>query len=128
MDYKVYPNAYYNLSADGMAVHHYYIDGERIASRVNYLLPSLTSTKNENTASAEDLLQRLKDSDLPTEIELDISTDRNVVNRGLYYLHNDHLGTSSFVTDGDGDPTQFYLNFPFGEIEERDSSRPLKKN
>ncbi|EKB58751.1 RHS repeat-associated core domain-containing protein [Bergeyella zoohelcum] len=30
-------------------------------------------------------------------------------------MHNDHLGTSSFVTDGDGDPTQFYLNFPFGE-------------
>ncbi|WP_181893758.1 RHS repeat-associated core domain-containing protein [Bergeyella zoohelcum] len=116
MDYKVYPNAYYNLSADGMAVHHYYIDGERIASRVNYLLPSSpTSTKNENTSSAEDLLQRLKDSNLPTEIEVDISTDRKVVNRGLYYLHNDHLGTSSFVTDGDGDPTQFYLNFPFGE-------------
>ncbi|WP_181893759.1 hypothetical protein [Bergeyella zoohelcum] len=43
----------------------------------------------------------------------------------IYY--SNHLGTSSFVTDGYGDPTQFYLNFPFGEIEERDSSRPLKK-
>lgn len=50
-----------------------------------------------------------------------------VVDNDIIYYSN-HLGTSSFVTDGYGDPTQFYLNFPFGEIEERDSSRPLKKN
>ncbi|MBW8361343.1 MAG: hypothetical protein K0M56_04050 [Kaistella sp.] len=34
---------------------------------------------------------------------------------GLYYLHGDHLGTGSLVTDSNGETTQFFLNLPFGE-------------
>ena len=33
----------------------------------------------------------------------------------LYFYHPDHLGTSTFLTDANGDPYQFFLNLPFGE-------------
>jgi len=33
----------------------------------------------------------------------------------IYYLHGDHLGTASFVTEQYGKPMQFFLNLPFGE-------------
>ena len=30
-------------------------------------------------------------------------------------LHTDHLGTASYVTNENGETTQFFLNLPFGE-------------
>ncbi|WP_185144389.1 MULTISPECIES: RHS repeat-associated core domain-containing protein [Chryseobacterium] len=51
---------------------------------------------------------------------------------GLYYLHGDHLGTATFVTNSQGDATQFFLNLPFGEtmFEQMDGSydNPFKFN
>ncbi len=34
---------------------------------------------------------------------------------GLYYYHPDHLGTSTALTDFNGNTHQFFLNLPFGE-------------
>ncbi len=34
---------------------------------------------------------------------------------GLYYYHPDHLGTSTALTDFNGNTYQFFLNLPFGE-------------
>lgn len=34
---------------------------------------------------------------------------------GLYYYHPDHLGTSTALTDFNGNAYQFFLNLPFGE-------------
>jgi RHS repeat-associated protein len=34
---------------------------------------------------------------------------------GLYFYHPDHLGTSTFLTDYNGNAYQFFLNLPFGE-------------
>lgn len=34
---------------------------------------------------------------------------------GLYFYHPDHLGTSTYLTDANGMPYQFFLNLPFGE-------------
>jgi RHS repeat-associated protein len=34
---------------------------------------------------------------------------------GIYFFHNDHLGTGTILTDGSGLPYQFFLNLPFGE-------------
>jgi hypothetical protein len=45
----------------------------------------------------------------------------------LYFYHPDHLGTSTYVTDGQGFAYQFFLNLPFGEIEEGDSSNTAKE-
>ena len=36
----------------------------------------------------------------------------------LYYYHPDHLGTSTALTDFNGNAYQFFLNLPFGEIED----------
>lgn len=33
----------------------------------------------------------------------------------LYFYHPDHLGTSTFLTDANGELYQFFLNLPFGE-------------
>lgn len=33
----------------------------------------------------------------------------------LFFYHPDHLGTSTFLTDANGNPYQFFLNLPFGE-------------
>jgi len=33
----------------------------------------------------------------------------------IYFYHPDHLGSSTFLTDANGMPYQFYLNLPFGE-------------
>jgi RHS repeat-associated protein len=33
----------------------------------------------------------------------------------IYYYHPDHLGTSTFLTDSNGNAYQFFLNLPFGE-------------
>ncbi|PZQ88021.1 MAG: hypothetical protein DI548_05230, partial [Flavobacterium johnsoniae] len=33
----------------------------------------------------------------------------------LYFYHPDHLGTSTFLTDYNGNAYQFFLNLPFGE-------------
>jgi RHS repeat-associated protein len=42
----------------------------------------------------------------------------------IYYYHPDHLGTSTFLTDANGNAYQFFLNLPFGETmaEQRPSS------
>ncbi len=34
---------------------------------------------------------------------------------GMYFYHPDHLGTSTFLTDYNGNAYQFFLNLPFGE-------------
>ncbi len=43
----------------------------------------------------------------------------------IYFYHSDHLGSTSYVTDGDANPTQFICYIPFGEafIDEH-STRP----
>ncbi|AYM99604.1 RHS repeat-associated core domain-containing protein [Chryseobacterium sp. 3008163] len=50
----------------------------------------------------------------------------------LYYLHGDHLGTATFVTNSQSQATQFFLNLPFGEtmMEQMDGSydNPFKFN
>ncbi len=53
----------------------------------------------------------------PTEeaVEKESETQRAPQFVGLYYYHPDHLGTSTFLTDGSGMPYQFFLNLPFGE-------------
>lgn len=45
----------------------------------------------------------------------------------IYYFHPDHLGSSSFITDNDGNPAEFFLNLPFGEtfVEQRSNTTML---
>jgi len=58
-------------------------------------------------------------SDNPQDSEAAPSPSGRIVNEqfgvGLYYFHPDHLGTTTFLTDANGDAYQFFLNLPFGE-------------
>jgi hypothetical protein len=38
------------------------------------------------------------------------------VTGNIYFYHPDHLGTSTYLTDANGQPYQFFINLPFGEI------------
>jgi len=68
------------------------------------------------------------------EKEFDRSTLNTLnTNDAVYYLHGDHLGTATFVTNEDGEATQFFLNLPFGEtmVEQQDPTsyaNPYKFN
>ena len=41
--------------------------------------------------------------------------ERAPVSRPVYFYHPDHLGSSTFLTDANGNPYQFFINLPFGE-------------
>lgn len=40
---------------------------------------------------------------------------RGPTSGNMYFYHPDHLGTSTYLTDANGQPYQFFLNLPFGE-------------
>ena len=44
-----------------------------------------------------------------------VTAQKTTVANPMYYYHPDHLGTSTALTDINGEPYQFFLNLPFGE-------------
>lgn len=63
--------------------------------------------------AAEDLHRFLKQAGLSEKVEEEFAKNQNIA--GLYYLHTDHLGTATYVTNKSAETTQFFLNLPFGE-------------
>jgi RHS repeat-associated protein len=142
IDYKLYPNAYITVSSTGQYTKHYFDGSTRFASRLmddarrfedsSVLYTNRTAEgKAEKKADAEaDFKKYLEKTDLGGNVSIEL---REVYQRpGLYYLHGDHLGTANFVTNSNGDATQFFLNLPFGEtmLEQMDGSynNPYKFN
>ncbi|WP_300688888.1 RHS repeat-associated core domain-containing protein [Chryseobacterium sp.] len=130
-DYTLYPNSYVTVSLNGQYTKHYFEGSTRFASRVmdgsNIFIPLNLRTSDQATTMREPD----PSVDFKTYLEKagvgDISvSELNTLNGptsqlGLYYLHNDHLGTATFVTNSSGQSTQFFLNLPFGEtmLEQR---------
>lgn len=129
-DYTLYPNPYVTVSLNGQYTKHYFEGSTRFASRVmdgsNIFVPLNLRTSDQGTTMRE------PDPSVDFKIYLekagvgDISAELNTLNGptsqlGLYYLHNDHLGTATFVTNSSAQSTQFFLNLPFGEtmLEQR---------
>lgn len=122
--YKLYPNAYWTLSSDGSRTKHYFAGDQRVASRVLVEAPFMkqsasktTDTREETTIPnpEEDLKVYLRKAGLADgKIAAEFSKAASTIS-GLYYLHGDHLGTATYVTDSNGETTQFFLNLPFGE-------------
>jgi RHS repeat-associated protein len=57
-------------------------------------------------------------SQINQEADADSTSNDGLVRRPtgvLYFYHPDHLGTSTFLTDINGNTYQFFLNLPFGE-------------
>jgi RHS repeat-associated protein len=63
--------------------------------------------QEEETLLAEDLKENRAEGDLEQE--------RAPVVAPVYFYHPDHLGSSTFLTDANGNAYQFFINLPFGE-------------
>ncbi|KQR90441.1 hypothetical protein ASG01_15110 [Chryseobacterium sp. Leaf180] len=120
-DYTVYPNPYEVVSGNGTISKHYFAGSQRVASRINVVDPNLKQSagtakeKAESNGAEDDFNIYLKKAELEgkrIETEFEKAPGGSA---GLYYLHGDHLGTATYVTDGNGETTQFFLNLPFGE-------------
>ncbi|SEW27959.1 RHS repeat-associated core domain-containing protein [Chryseobacterium wanjuense] len=116
--YKVYPNPYNVITSDGKYTKHYYEGSKRFASRLGdnpgiFFKQGVAPTKNtvDPQVDFKNYLEKAGVDAKGIETEFAKSSAQN----GLYYLHGDHLGTTSFVTDDNAVPTQFFLNLPFGE-------------
>jgi len=149
-DFKVYPNPYVVYTSDGMLTKHYFAGDQRIASRLKDVGTTFTNTTTRQTPSADhkDAIdpQSAADSDFKNYLtkagynvdEVEKEFDRSTLNTlntndAVYYLHGDHLGTATFVTNEVGEATQFFLNLPFGEtmVEQQDPTayaNPYKFN
>ena len=72
--------------------------------------------RKENRTVADpgaDLQRYLEKAGLSAKVEKEFA--KVAISPGLYYLHTDHLGTATYVTNKEGETTQFFLNLPFGE-------------
>ena len=117
---------------------HYFIEGQRVMSKIgagmannlmdmedgayDYIMSALSdSIKNQLAASFECLsLDGIAVFNTSIEPILEMANQNN--HEFLrYFYHPDHLGSSSFITDATGEPTQHLEYLPFGElfIEER---------
>jgi RHS repeat-associated protein len=116
---------------------HYYAGAERVSSRIGGgmqdALDPLSSplehlSEQENwEAIANDLLTMLKRGITCTEFDVDRASMESLLfsighsatindpEENWYIYHSDHLGSSSFLTDASGDPTQHLQYMPFGE-------------
>ncbi len=142
-EYKLYPNPYVTVSSTGQYTKHYFEGSKRFASRlmdgaVRFEDPAVLYTnrtlEDKPTAKPADVKsdfeKYLEKSGLDQSVSLELR--ERPWHPDLYYLHGDHLGTATFVTNSQSQATQFFLNLPFGEtmIEQMDGSydNPFKFN
>ncbi|PKF73504.1 RHS repeat-associated core domain-containing protein [Chryseobacterium sp. PMSZPI] len=123
-EYKVYPNSYHVQNSNNMLTKHYYLGAERVASRImdydfSVMRQQMSTSDVGNPSKEQD-----KGADLKLYLKkagIDFSEMRTELakgpqqEKGVYYLHGDHLGTATFVTNENMKATQFFLNLPFGE-------------
>jgi RHS repeat-associated protein len=123
---------------------HYYAGAERVSSRIGggmlqapldpFSSPLEHLSEQENwEAIATDLLTMLKRGITCTEFDVDRASMESLLfsighsatindpEENWYIYHSDHLGSSAFLTDASGDPTQHLQYMPFGEtfVEQR---------
>ncbi|WP_312346246.1 SpvB/TcaC N-terminal domain-containing protein [Chryseobacterium binzhouense] len=122
--FKVYPNPYAVYSSDGMLTKHYFAGSQRIASKIgdaggifNYrqAAPSSDKDRKDPQAFAENDFKNYLSKAGYNTAEIEREFARGPVAQGIYYLHSDHLGTATYVTNEYAESTQFFLNLPFGE-------------
>ncbi|WP_347067711.1 RHS repeat-associated core domain-containing protein [Flavobacterium sp. WV_118_3] len=141
--YTTYPSAYVVVDGRGEYSKHYYAGAQRIVSRIGEsdasIFERLDKTeldiKKLQLAQKTDLEQMVSKSDngkvyfkdYKPEIltkekdgeELESERASQVTEQfpytDIYYYHPDHLGSSTYLTDANGMPYQFFLNLPFGE-------------
>jgi len=121
--YKLYPNAYISVNSNEMYTKHYFAGSQRIASRVMdgasiYIVQSPFKTSDQKDAldPKKDFEVYLKKAGLDiNNVTAEFSKNSSPMTPDVYYLHGDHLGTATYVTNSHAETTQFFLNLPFGE-------------
>jgi RHS repeat-associated protein len=136
----LYVNPYF-VANDREYTKHYYIEGQRVCSKLggglansltdfNDQLQPIFKDYNEIKAvlherisrNSECVEQKADGVSLRDQLEsLERLYGVNNPEHYLYFYHSDHLGSSSFITDADGIATQHLQYLPFGEqfIEQR---------
>lgn len=125
-EFKIYPNPYVVVCSNGQYTKNYFEGSNRFASRIVDGIDIFTQSSTTKTQSSKndtvkpdvgaDFKAYLKKAGIENEVLSELSGKyTNPAQPGLYYLHGDHLGTASFVTDETSESTQFFLNLPFGE-------------
>lgn len=129
-NYKLYPNPYLVVNSDGSYTTHYYIGSQRFASRLRFTFPqsfydvpanfpqSRVASQSNANAGEDDFKNYLSKAGIDInslEKGIDERPGPPILFGNVYYLHGDHLGTASMVTDYGGNPSQYFLNLPFGE-------------
>ncbi|HLO56875.1 MAG TPA: RHS repeat-associated core domain-containing protein [Saprospiraceae bacterium] len=128
-NYVVYASEYLVVGANGMVTKHYYNGSDRVLSRLSGAVSGYNnyapiSGSQTGTLAARQLadLQLVFDyytlgtasivNQIPSLTDCEVNNDCGSV---LYYFHPDHVGSSTFLSDGNGLPYQFLLYLPFGE-------------
>ncbi len=141
--YTTYPSAYLVIDAHGIYSKHYYAGTQRIVSRIGEFKSDIFNLEMpcENCMKLQELqktnLQQIlakgklgqatfkpyqpysyDEAQKALAVEETATKNDSVKRPGqppLYFYHPDHLGTSTFLTDFNGNAYQFFLNLPFGE-------------
>ncbi|MDH6252847.1 RHS repeat-associated protein [Chryseobacterium sp. H1D6B] len=123
--YKLYPNAYLSLTSNKRYTKHYYAGSQRIASKVVAGTDAFIMDSTEYKVKGDQEKKIDPEVDFNTytkkagldisEIKLELAKNSPVMMPDIYYIHTDHLGTGTFVTNSNAETTQFFLNLPFGE-------------
>ena len=100
---------------------------------VNPMSGTLNAIEGDVNIIAEDLLNNLVAYRCTDEVMVDIEPQfrnmetllqQDIEETELYFYHGDHLGSSSWITDGSGNVNQYLAYMPFGEsfIDQRNGN------
>jgi RHS repeat-associated protein len=144
--FKLYPNPYAVYTSDGMLTKHYFAGDQRVASKLSNSGTIFNQRQAPAAVKTTDSKDRIQEPDTTSDFKSYLEKaglkgvkingefgGKAAYMGGVYYLHGDHLGTATYVTNEIADPTQFFLNLPFGEtmVEEQEPNsyaNPYKFN
>jgi len=136
----------YMIVTDKEYTKHYYIESQRVTSKLgggmaNNLVNPFTKIKPINDddiySIAEKLLKNILQTQCTEGVQIEIEPIFPIMKElmqqendegELYFYHGDHLGSSSWITDGSGNVNQYLAYMPFGEqfIDQRSSVHDIR--
>ena len=130
-NYSQYVSGYMVMGPHNMVTNHYYSGTERIACKLVGSVDSSVDNSLELSGTEKAGLPGRQAEDLElvrtefgfdtliiddTDPEEDDCEGNNDCPSVLYFFHPDHIGSSTFLTDEAGNPYQFLLYLPIGDM------------
>ncbi|WP_322970390.1 hypothetical protein [Faecalibacter sp. LW9] len=127
--YTTYPSAFLTIGANSIYSKHYYAGTQRVMSRIKGSANIYNHFQLVDDDISISLLQEKQINDVIEVASAMEMGNVEIIERALpsfpieetfktpsfYFYHPDHLGTSSYITDYNGNAYQFFLNLSFGE-------------